>query len=95
MLSHFSGGTDGLRARQVKKKKLTPVQVVNYKKKFAYLNVICRKDADHGIVLAFVPILIDLPAHQNHVSFLKRQLSVNERLACDYANYQVIEGEVI
>lgn len=40
-----------------------------------YLDVVDRKNANHGIVFTFVPVLVDLSSHEDDVTLLERELS--------------------
>ena len=51
-----------------------------------YLDVIDRKDANHGIVFAFVPIFIDLSSYEDDVTLLKRELSATVTFAFQFSN---------
>jgi hypothetical protein len=42
-----------------------------------YLYILNGEKTDHCIVLAFVPVLINLTANVNDVTFLERKLSAN------------------
>lgn len=53
-----------------------------------YLDVGAREDAHPAVVLAFVPVLVDLLINVNDVSLLQRKLPVNRRL-CTLADVSV------
>lgn len=55
--------------------------------------VINREQPYHGIVLAFVPILIDLSFNENYVSFSESQLSETIRNSYTKLMEDNIEGQ--
>lgn len=46
----------------------------NIRKNSLYLNIIEREEADHGVVLSFVPILVDLASHEYYVPSSEAEL---------------------
>lgn len=50
------------------------------RKRGCYLDVGAREDAHPAVVLAFVPVLVDLLINVNNVSLLQRKLPVNRGL---------------
>jgi len=49
----------------------------NTRKASSYLDVRPREDANSAMVLAFIPVLVDLLVNVNNISFLQRKLPVN------------------
>lgn len=71
-MSHFhgSGSREFYEPHKHKKKK----KIIIFE--HAYLDIVEREQPNHGVVLPFVPIFVDLLPDKNDVTFPERQFSV-------------------
>lgn len=64
-------------------------------KQHAYLDIVERKQSDHGVVLPFVPIFVDLFPHEYDVTFPERQFSIHDRTKVFKTNTRTILYSVL
>jgi hypothetical protein len=52
-------------------------QTTKLKKSSLYLDIIEREETDHGVVLSFIPILVNLASHEYYVPSPEAELPAN------------------